>query len=654
MNKRDLLKTLLLFVVIIGLTVGAAIGLNTVTGPKIAADAAERERLENAEYLALVEKVYPTTAEFTNITKDLTLEKGVVRVFKDAAGNGYAFIATAQGYSKQVKVTVAIVDGTIAGMNVEIGSGDWAVDQSVQDSYVGQDTNLGGILTGGATYSEKAVKDAVTAGINTLINNGVIGKAKKTLELVYNDYATSLGIVKGNILEGNETITQAYYSSDKEKLVCIVKDGENKLLAIWDSNDNVKVYQANLVNEANDEYQVVEVTTDIETIVSTVRDFAANAKNGALVSVFPGAVGFKEITAELTLTAGVTNVYEETSGLGYVFVSSKKGYSLPLTVTVGVGRDGKIVGINVEAGKGDWAVDQPVQDSYIGQDSNLNGVITGGATFSEAAAKEAVQAGLTALATNGKLQAAKKTMEQAFEAELKEEFSAFVKGSDLTVSGNIYQAYQSVDEQSVVCYVNVSEEKLMAIYSSTGKLTVYKANLVNETTQEYELIDVTSANEAVADEVLAFAQTHVTSAYEDLVKRINRYADYKENDGEVQIIPNVYNSVVAALTFTKNGVTYYAFKVQTYSYENAVMSVYVILTEDGKIAKTIIGSDFLFHYDYGAPEYNKSELQNNTVGKDKDTYVPDMITGATISSDALKQAINDVFDAYASLKGGNN
>lgn len=385
---------------------------------------------------------------------------------------------------------------------------------------------------------------------------------------------------------------------------------------------------------------------------------AAAQQAGDLLKVFPGATGFKEITADLTIEAssGVTAVYEETSGLGYAFIATKDGYSKPVTVTVGVNREGLITGIIAEIGAGDFPINDATINSFVGQDSTLSGVVlTGGATISSGAVKGAVEAGLTVLASNDLMKAAKKEIEQVFAEEL-EKIYGFIKGDDLTASGNITVAYKTLNKNIVVCYVAKGEEKLLALYNTSGVVAVYKANLVDEATQSYELVDVTNENADVVTEVSAFASAHVSSTFEKLSAKITRL--YAEATEITEISVSTFGTISSAASFVVDGQTYYAYHSQPINgFEKDVMDVYVVLDSEGKICKTEALVYFYGHTEYFfvAQNFDKAGYEAGFNGLTNETFDGSqaLIAGATYTQNSMKQAVSDVFAAFTS-KGGNN
>ena len=118
---------------------------------------------------------------------------------------------------------------------------------------------------------------------------------------------------------------------------------------------------------------------------------------------------------------------------------------------------------------------------------------------------------------------------------------------------------------------------------------------------------------------------------------------------------NTMGTLLSAVSFTLEGATYYAYYAQTYSFQNELMNVYVILDAEGKIVKVDF-SAFFFEEEYffKKPSFNKDNYVGALEGLDGTTLGDaTLVTGATLSSNAVKQAINDAFAEFATL-GGNN
>lgn len=120
-------------------------------------------------------------------------------------------------------------------------------------------------------------------------------------------------------------------------------------------------------------------------------------------AVLEGAKGFEEMKGDYAVY-DIDSVYKETSGLGYVITSTKKGYGGDVVVTLGLDPSGKIVGISADVktetqGVGSKAGEAKFLDNFLGLSGN--GAATGvdsitGASYSSAAVKNAVNAALNA------------------------------------------------------------------------------------------------------------------------------------------------------------------------------------------------------------------------------------------------------------------
>ena len=389
---------------------------------------------------------------------------------------------------------------------------------------------------------------------------------------------------------------------------------------------------------------------------------AAQQAAGVLLKVFPGAAGFEDITATLTIdpASGVSAVHKETSDKGFVFISSSTFGNMKddVVVTVGVNMDGQITGIDISlVNPNDYPVSDKTLTSFVGQDSTLGGVeFTTNATHSSTAIKTAVAAGFGVLAANDLMKAAVKTTEQVFEELLPTVFKGAVKGEDLAASGNITTAYKTSTGTGVICYVTKGESLLLAISNVNGVVTVYQSKLLDEATQTYELENVTEANVDVVTEVNAFATSSLVSSAATLADKIGRMYEGATDITEITI--NTYGTIAAAASFTYEGATYYAYLAKSINeYNKSVVTNYIVLDSEGKVAKFDLINFFGNEEYFGiADGFDVDGYENKFVGINDSTIDTNnelMISGATMTSNAVKQAMKDAFDAYAS-KGGNN
>lgn len=384
---------------------------------------------------------------------------------------------------------------------------------------------------------------------------------------------------------------------------------------------------------------------------------AAQQAAGELLQVFPEATGFEDITSTLTIdaTSGVSAVHREKAGKGFVIIASKTNSPMKdvVTVTFGVDMDGKILGLLVSfANSADFPVDDATITSFTGLDSTLGGVVvTAGATVSTNTIKEAVTAGFLVLASNDLMKAASKTPEQVFEELLPTVWNGFVKGQDLTASGNITTAYTAKNGSGVVCYVTKGEQTLLALYNVSGSCALYQPKLIDEATQVYELEEVT--DEAVVAEVSEFAAANVTSSFEKLSGKIVKMYETATEITEVSV--DTFGTVVTAASFVVEGETYYAYYARPVNgFEGDVMDIYLVLDGEGKIAKMDVATMFYgeVEYFFAIQNFNQNNYKDSLVGIDNGSYngSQSLISGATHTTKAVDAAIKDTFAAF---KGGN-
>ena len=125
------------------------------------------------------------------------------------------------------------------------------------------------------------------------------------------------------------------------------------------------------------------------------------------LAALPGASSFtEEEVPEGDDFSGVTGIFKEDSGLGYVITCSNKGYGGDVTVTVGIGADGKILGLIADvstetSGVGSKAGDDGYIGKFLGGDfDSASSVDTiSAATYSSTAVKNGVLQALQAFDT---------------------------------------------------------------------------------------------------------------------------------------------------------------------------------------------------------------------------------------------------------------
>ena len=120
--------------------------------------------------------------------------------------------------------------------------------------------------------------------------------------------------------------------------------------------------------------------------------------------VLPAATGFKELpVSEELAKLGVTGIFEDEGGNGYVVSAANKGYGGDVTVTVGFDPDGVIGNIKVDVssetkGVGSKLAGQEYADKFIGLSGDASGIeLRTGATFTSNAYRSSVNAAFAAV-----------------------------------------------------------------------------------------------------------------------------------------------------------------------------------------------------------------------------------------------------------------
>ena len=388
---------------------------------------------------------------------------------------------------------------------------------------------------------------------------------------------------------------------------------------------------------------------------------SAGAANERLDAVMPeGTKGYEDITATLTIpeklvssanakrTADIVAVHKEVSGLGYVVEvawTSEDTHGENNLVLVGISTDGKIIKVNNEtyldtANYNIFNKDPNYTATFEGKDSALADVgIVAGSTHSSESFRSAVAHAFEVLIANNMITAGEKSPAQILEELVPSVAPGFTKLLEATASGNIQKALKSENGAGFAYIMTVGEDSYLAIVNATGACKIY----------DVEGADVTADHSALADEAKAHAAANQT-AYLDSFKA--QIETMMPGATEIQsVVLDTFNTVVSAVSFKVEGATYYGFYSRSYGFDQ--MDVFVIIDENGAIAK-MNAKQFIFMEEYfhgfaGVPGGYTNGFVGVTGDWNGDAAT---ITGATMSTNAIKQAVNDAFAAFNSIKGG--
>ena len=368
---------------------------------------------------------------------------------------------------------------------------------------------------------------------------------------------------------------------------------------------------------------------------------------GPAMDVMPNAKGFTELNLD-NVPSTVETVYEETSGQGYVVkVSTKAGFTKEAIVFyIAIDKDNKVQKINVTAYPETREVGEGYVDTFIGSDSTLSTVeLVAGVTYSSSAIKNGVADAFKALSDNGLIVAAKKEPKQLYEELMPVVFGTAVNPAgmmsqeDFTSKvGGVVRAQKATNEGAVAYWYAEGEENYAVI--TNGKIAkVY----------DLEGNEVSSLSSSVLSSLMDEAKTLVKDNSSSDGKRFKKYVpDSKVTEIDVPL----FNNVTTAFECVNENGTYYGFGVRPYAFDNEALTMYISIDDKGAIYS------FNCSALYVDPEYfTHSEPENYTGGlvgvTDSWSGEEALITGATLTSEAVRDAINDVFDSFKAIKGGN-
>ena len=403
----------------------------------------------------------------------------------------------------------------------------------------------------------------------------------------------------------------------------------------------------------------------------------AGAAGARLNAVMPeGNNAFENITATLTLpekfvnpananrTAEIVAVHKETNnGAGYVvevaWTSEDSHGSEPNLVLVGISTDGKIINVFNESyhdtdAYNIFAKDPNYAPGFVGKDSALADIGTvSGSTHSSDSFRSAVAHAFEVLVLNDMVVAGVKSDEQILLEMIPSLHTGLVAGGTLKAeklagSGNIIDGYKALNGSGYAFIASSGEAKLLVLVNNAGACKVVDVNGA----------DVTADNAALCTEALAVA------AKNDYSADANRMILAAFSDATEITSKEFYSfgNVVYAASFKSGETSYTAFFSRPLTYEDSPMAICTIIDENGAIAaQRILQMAFGHGVDYmsGIKDYVNTASPEYKAYLDKfggitESTLSDslLISGATVSSTAVKNATADAFAAYNSMTEG--
>ena len=368
---------------------------------------------------------------------------------------------------------------------------------------------------------------------------------------------------------------------------------------------------------------------------------------GPAKDVMPNAKGFEELTLD-NVPGTVQTVYRETSGQGYVVkVSTKAGFTKEAIVFyIAIDGDNKVQKINVTEYPETREVGDGYVDTFIGSDSTLSTVdLVAGVTYSSSAIKNGVADAFKALSDNGLIVAAKKEPKQLYE-----ELMPVVFGTALNPAGMMAQEEFTSKVEGVVRAQKAINEGAVSYWYSDGDNN-YAVVTNGKVSKVYDLEgnEVSSLSSSVLSSLMDEAKTLVKDNSSSDIKRFKKYVP---NSTVTEIDVPLFKNVTTAFECVNENGTYYGFGVRSYAFENTPLTMYISIDDKGAIYSFNCSSLYVDpeYFTHSEPANYTEGLLGVTEGWSGDEA---LITGATLTSDAVRDAINDVFDTFKAIKGGN-
>lgn len=355
----------------------------------------------------------------------------------------------------------------------------------------------------------------------------------------------------------------------------------------------------------------------------------ANASaNAALLEVLPEGGDFETVDlSSYELPATVTEVYRETAGVGHVVKLVTSGYGTDMVIMCGVGSDGTVTGAVCLSSNETLGAEKGYGVNFVAKDAaGVEAVdIISGATKTTEAYKNAVKDALNTAVILGGGSVDLRTEEEILADHLAEALPAGEKKfTKLFIVEEIEGADAVYAADNAAGYVFVAGEQFIGVDAAGVVLTAGVENTATYTdavakikATTYEEIDLTAYPD-LADYVLSAKKT-ATGNYVVETKG----AGYGIKGGD-----------------------------EWHPASGEYIVVRVAMTAEGKILDCLTVSEA--ETDGLGDACAEEGFYGQFVGKTETDYTAiDGISGATLTTDGYKQAIQRAFDAVNTMKGGN-
>ena len=349
--------------------------------------------------------------------------------------------------------------------------------------------------------------------------------------------------------------------------------------------------------------------------------------NAALLEVMPDGTGFElaDISG-FTLPSTVTEVYKETAGNGFVIKLTATGYGSDMVIMCGVTTDGKVTGAKCLSSNETLGKEKTYGESFKDKNSTeVNAVDTiGGATKTTAAYKNAIKDALNAVIILGggsvDIRSDEEILADNLNTALPQGEKKFQKLFLVEVLDGIDAVYVAENNLGYVCVIG---EQFIGVDASGVVITegVENPDVVTNAVAKIKASTLKDVNfkkyPAIADFVVSAQKT----ASGNFVIE-TKGAGYGIKGGN-EYHPASGEYIIVKVAISKDG--------------KIIDCITVSQAETNGLGDACADEKFYGQFD----------------GKTKDNYTEiDAISGATLTTDGYKQAIERAFEAVRVLKGG--
>lgn len=376
--------------------------------------------------------------------------------------------------------------------------------------------------------------------------------------------------------------------------------------------------------------------------------FGGNSENEPFKQVMPDATGFKNVEiAGKDLPSTIVEIKEETSGLGYVVKLSANGYNPGMIILIAVNTEGSITAATTLESCETWGLESKMNEEVVGKDAST--IID-------------VQAGVTSLTVNGYRGAVRDALNALIMLDLTDG-EIDDRTTEQILLDNLRIALPSAFTNNAVNYSDIFTEGYIVspegdIYNTSyfGADAIHKAKNGAGYVVEYnnEFVNVYNYYYSDAsDEAIKIAENIQSLIFEveTVEVDISEYKNSSDRD-----IKRIFKYVTSVNKFETKGDVKSAlmFEIQAYGYSKEPITVIVTIDMDGQIVDNLTISHSETN-SLGGPHLEDGAYNEYFNGKnEQEAECVDTVSGATITTNAYKQAILCALNAYDVICGGSS